>query len=136
MTKEEFVRNGSWILKVISDRCEMTQAETDYLNCLIEVLEQEPCDDCISRSDLREALFVVPRNEFQQGWNDALKSVYENAPSVQPKPRKGEWKPMLDRWGDIVTTVCGYECSICGEWNADNDKFCPNCGADMRKENE
>ena len=48
------------------------------------------------------------------------------------KENKGEWIPMYDRWGDIVTTVCGYECSKCCEWNADNDNFCPNCGADMR----
>ena len=51
-----------------------------------------------------------------------------------PDREKGEWIPMFDRWGDIVTAVCGYECSKCGEWNADNDKFCPNCGVDMRGE--
>ena len=49
---------------------------------------------------------------------------------------EGKWIPMFDRWGDIVTTVCGYECSKCGEWNADNDKFCPNCGAKMLETQE
>ena len=45
MTREEFVRKDSWILAVIRDRCELTQAEKDYLNILIEVLEQQPCEE-------------------------------------------------------------------------------------------
>ena len=67
---------------------------------------------------------------------DKAYSRIQNLPSIQPEREKGEWIPMFDRWGDIVTTVCGYECSKCGEWNADNDKFCPNCGADMRGESD
>ena len=63
----------------------------------------------------------------------AICEYVEKLPTYSfPDREKGEWIPMYDRWGDIVTTVCGYECSKCGEWNADNDKFCPNCGADMR----
>lgn len=42
MTREEFVRKNSWVLAVIRDRCELTRAEKDYLNILIEVLAQEP----------------------------------------------------------------------------------------------
>lgn len=55
MTKEEFVRNESWILKVIRDRCELTQAEADYLNFLIEVLEQKPTNT--TNGEVIKALF-------------------------------------------------------------------------------
>ena len=65
--------------------------------------------------------------------NQKVEDMLNELPTYSfPDREKGEWIPMYDRWGDIVTTVCGYECSKCGEWNADNDNFCPNCGADMR----
>lgn len=48
----------------------------------------------------------------------------------------GEWIKVCDRWGDIVTTVEGYNCSICDNFNADKDNFCPVCGADMRERRE
>ena len=63
---------------------------------------------------------------------DDIEAIKEAISLLSAEREKGEWVPMYDRWGDIVTTVCGYECSKCGEWNADNDNFCPNCGADMR----
>lgn len=43
----------------------------------------------------------------------------------------GEWIKVYDKWGDIVTTVEGYKCSICDYFNTDNDNYCPNCGAKM-----
>lgn len=66
---------------------------TDYLpiDCvgeideIIEALSVDLCEDCISRKDLREPRFIIAENDYQKGWNDALDSVYENAPSVQPK---------------------------------------------------
>ena len=67
-------------------------------------------------------------SEIKDACNFAVKAI----DALSTNREKGEWIPMYDRWGDIATTVCGYECSKCGEWNADNDKFCPNCGADMR----
>lgn len=79
MTREEIVRKDSWILAVIRDRCELTQAEKDYLNILIEVLEQEPTakenlvvGDCISRQRAIDKM---------QEFIEALKTL----PSIQPK---------------------------------------------------
>ena len=79
-------------------------------------------------------------NEFATALNMAINSLKvdemyqlekEDADEFIPK-RTGHWIKMFDKWGDIVTTVSGYECSKCCEWNADKDNFCPNCGADMR----
>ena len=48
--------------------------------------------------------------------------------------RRGEWVPKFNKWGDYVTTVDGYECSVCGEFDPmKGDNFCPYCGADMRE---
>lgn len=50
---------------------------------LMDILSES--EDCISRKDLREPRFIIAANDYQSGWNDALDSVYKNAPSVQPK---------------------------------------------------
>ena len=53
-------------------------------------------------------------------------------PSVQPKRMRGKWIDVNDgKWNTIEV----LKCSVCGE--IDNrmyktDKFCPNCGANMR----
>lgn len=47
--------------------------------------------------------------------------------------------------GEWIDTASGYKCSVCGEENdyaydeykhKFTDYFCPNCGADMRSEEE
>ena len=42
--------------------------ETIALNMAIKALEQEPCEDCISRADA----FRVAKNEYLRGWHNAL----------------------------------------------------------------
>ena len=73
MTKEEFVRNGSWILKVLLERCE-TQAETDYLNYLIERLEQEP-------------KFIIKSDGTIEQIKTEWEKIGEFISGVQPKPK-------------------------------------------------
>lgn len=46
------------------------------------------------------------------------------------KESKGEWVKTSE-----PELYC-YTCSICGELNEYEDNFCPNCGADMRGEDE
>lgn len=58
---------------------------------------------------------------------DAIISIRNGTPLP-----KGHWETSVDRWGEEVTTVNGYRCSECGEFNGFNDNYCPNCGADMR----
>ena len=53
----------------------------------------------------------------------------DEAPTIEPK--RGEW---IDRSGGIEG-AWNY-CSVCGEQAIDLYDFCPNCGADMRKESE
>ena len=63
---------------------------------------------------------------------DALELLKEK------QPKKGHWKENDDR---------NFQCSECGTesyWTFDDvfvyglklDKFCPNCGADMRKDGD
>lgn len=58
----------------------------------------------------------------------------ENAPTIEPQRKKGEWIPEFN--GKFTGGAYWFSCSKCkrivpevrnGGWN-----FCPNCGADMR----
>ena len=53
--------------------------------------------------------------------------IYE-LPTVEAKPVvHGEWKHRK-KWNRYVCSECSYESKT-------SDNFCPNCGADMRGEN-
>ena len=94
--------------------------------------------DCISRQAAIEALGEKPLvwddlSDFDLGkaaqWSDDVDAIKE-LPSAQPQRMKGKWMRR-----DIKGIP--YCCSVCSgrfdyEW-----KFCPNCGSDMRgDENE
>jgi len=63
---------------------------------------------------------------------DDILEIIERQPTVQPERKKGKWEiyviSMLD--GE------GCRCSECGYEGAPYWDFCPNCGADMRGEQE
>ena len=75
-------------------------------------------------------------SRYNLGFIDGLEFCINHLstmPSVQPEQRKGKW---------IGKPIAGYatvRCSVCndvflgneGRWN-----FCPNCGAEMEKEND
>lgn len=72
--------------------------------------------DYIRREDLREEMVVVPSNTYEQGWNDALRSVYRNTPSV--------WIPATERLPENDTEVLYCDehevIGTCHFWNGFN----------------
>ena len=115
---------------------------------------QQPCEDCISREmamkecytihdDYGERFDVVqletleglppvtPANVYIKGYKDAME-IHEKL-KVE---HKGKWIVWTDDRKDYAKcSCCGY-----GEegevlWK-DTTKYCPNCGADMRGEEE
>ena len=60
----------------------------------------------------------------------AFKHDVYDAPTIEER-KKGKW---IDKSGDIEG-AWNY-CSVCGEQAIDLYDFCPNCGADMRGEND
>jgi len=94
-----------------------------------EALEQQPCDDCISR---QEAINCVTLNEFRYKIVEDMKTL----PSVTPKEKTGHWKPIeYDGYADGYPVWDVWECSECGlEHNGDKESltaFCPDCGIKM-----
>ena len=93
---------------------------TEHLFANIEY--DKTVDDGIEKTD-KEAF------AFKCGWNDALKSVMENAPTVDAEPvRHG-------RWIYTPTEPLGYVCSECGKSSC-SFTYCPNCGANMDESKE
>ena len=69
-------------------------------------------------------------------WDKALATaMLEDLPSAQPERKTGRWIPHEDEDGEHY----GDKCSECGEWYVmpyGKTNFCPNCGADMRGEQD
>ena len=90
-----------------------TAREREALDMAIKVLEQEPCEDAISRQA------VVDYNNFL---NELRK-----LPSVQPKVKTGHWIQ--------ISSHSIYECSECGQTVMTSDicayEFCHGCGLRM-----
>lgn len=70
-----------------------------------------------------------------------LLHLIDAPPAVEPK--KGEWIPVftptgVSAFGVDEMTVEEEKCSLCGEsyWVGELKNYCPNCGADMRGEND
>ena len=72
------------------------------------------------------------------------RNIVENIPSAEPERKKGKWieKDVCETKGQIEEWQSA-KCSVCGKYHTtpylyyfDDYAFCPNCGAEMRGENE
>ena len=122
----------------------MDVIDADNCKKIIKALEQEPCEDCVSREFMYElgATCIATRDK-----NDKLIALgtIENLPSVKPAPKKGKWiKIHTDEKYDFFgyrVKVATYKCSVCGRTIVDigtygctnrieNYPYC-HCGAKM-----
>ena len=72
---------------------------------------------------------------YARGWNSCnthwIDEINE-LPSAQPERKKGEWiDETFKPWGLVHHP---YKCDQCGEHSEADYDYCPNCGADMRGE--
>ena len=109
--------------------------KTDFIvahNMAIKALEQEPCDDAISRQAVLDTCLNIFFNGYKE--KDLLYDI-KKLPSVNPqKPKTGHWIKTIGENG-ITSAV---RCSECGF--EDNRymlfRYCPNCGAKMAESEE
>ncbi len=86
--------------------------------------------DLINRQDAIDAICDDCVNEDYCGRNCEEVQRMIDLPSVQ---KKGKWTLQDDR----TKNHYGWQiCSECGAWISEPTNFCPNCGADMRGEQE
>lgn len=91
--------------------------------------EQEPCEDCISRQAVIDAMFGLC-DDGENPHIDAIADTIERIPSVTPQPKTGRWIEHFNESGKW------YECDQCHtDWGG-SVNYCPNCGARMAESEE
>lgn len=112
------------------DAKEFEREFNEILNLAIKALEQEPCEDAISRQALLNA--TVNKNSVWNKITDSkgenLETIISKLPSVTPQPKKGHKVS-----GDLLG---GLYCSECMTYVNKYFNYCPHCGADMREVEE
>lgn len=139
MTNEEAI-------KIINNLLNYKPWEVEALAMAIKALEQQPCEDCISRQEVNtlvdelaraisdERCFISRGRDTATIMQDIL-----DLPSVTPQRPKGKWIVLREEYefmGGIINEPRGCECSNCNKVVGFKSNFCPNCGADMRGDNE
>lgn len=87
--------------------------------------------DLIERQDVIDAVHYY----IESGYKCDIFQELKDLPSAEPERKTGKWIKHID---DLFPEESMEECSECHEMqfidNGKCDKYCPNCGADMRGE--
>lgn len=135
MTREE-KQKAIDALKTSAPIREMTQEEfNDYiktLNKIMDWLEQEPCEDAISRQALLDDFGFSEKTRKwggdHSGYNTLM--LYEIQDVIEAQPPVNPQESKLGHW--ITEDRLHPKCDQCGwEYGLSMTNFCPNCGARM-----
>lgn len=149
MTREEAIK---LVKEVTGMSLDWDDAHYEALQMAIGALEAEPCEDvmAIHTQGLDEGIrcaMCTNSMKSDRGCdggcvvNEAMYKEVMNTirnhivPPVAPARKKGKWKEYPHEWGDNWQ-YSDYECSICHDRAHFDTDFCPNCGADMRGNEE
>ena len=170
MTLDEAIRHAEEVAKRLKTSCKRDWMGEDDERCASEhrqlaewlkdykrLLEQQPCEDAISRKSLKQKLqehhdfFVNAYGGFSNLSRNDKSRVDEisnciamviNEPPITPQPEIGYWI----RWYERKETeqyrenIPHCNCSKCGkEYDPHSSKFikfCSHCGAKMREAGE
>jgi len=127
---------ASFILANI-DRRVCDDELNEVLDVAIKALEQEPCEDAISRQ------YLIDIATKDGAYDYVSAQEIANAPSVNSQPKTGYW---IDDNENEIDARYGrhlYKCSECNEyadmfvgstedwWDIEKPNYCPNCGCRM-----
>ena len=126
MTREKAIKSLQFVRNALDDSMDIA---TDY-DIAIKALEQEPCDDAISRQAVLDKKELVDLEDGQSFYCISPEDV-ETLPPVTPQPKIGRW----------VENDRGI-CSCCGKYKYEGidgsiyddawfPSYCPNCGEKM-----
>ena len=143
MTREEAIMELRAILteavKSENSVCYVTEEDREPLEMAIKALEQEPCEDCISRVEALKMIddINIPEDMSVFEIKSHIGVEISTLPPATPKRKVGEWIKKNNDYFDW------YECSECG-YGSDGEmkynrlcdvrtKFCPDCGSQNLK---
>lgn len=123
---------------------------THWIKEIIEDLpsaQPEPCEDAVSRKMAMDAItastpYCVVPDDYHISVVD-MEFRISTLPSVTPKQKTGKWEEKAVSDEKVIDEWQSARCSACGKYHTapymyyfNNYNFCPNCGADMRGEQE
>lgn len=140
---EKFENAKDHIFKLASDyKCWDNRLTHDEALELCHILEQESCEDAVSRKTVLNTLnrmdSVLDENRTVETYKELLIACYNDLPPVTPAPQ-GKW--IIDDKDGGRIWHC--HCSNCKKdpqiyvggsenwWLVRLPKFCPNCGSKM-----
>ena len=141
MTREETLKHfKTWCQQTLGNNC--SDEDLHMANNIIALLEQEqePCDDCISRKAVLDAIDAHKYSdsfceEHNIDWSINLGMVHilvNELPSVTPQQKIGRW--ISNAEDDLK--ISEYTCSNCKGLSDEDSDFCPKCGAKMVEQQE
>lgn len=132
---------GDWIGHISGVIEDETTLDGNEMRDLVEFLSTlEPCEDAISRQAALDIAFkYCPDDdgtclEARSDLRNMLDEI-EALPPAQPERKKGQW--MKEDRGHVEYCAVCDQCGFDWIWSdREYFKFCPNCGADMRGEQD
>ena len=130
MTRDEAISIMNVMVHMLEPQYDTDRIE-DAVEMAIKALEQEPCEDAVSRQAVIDTL---TKTSGIRG--DALKALYD-LPSVTPQPKIGKWIMSDDGLYRPICNNCGahpwkgYIPTV--EEATEAFKYCPNCGTKMQE---
>ena len=79
----------------------------EVLEFTIKTLEQEPCEDAVSRKAMLDAITEIDDNINMDIYTNEVREIIDELPSVTPK--KNGWIPCSERlpeYGEVVMCSC------------------------------
>jgi hypothetical protein len=146
--------NKDKMIEFAKEHCEIFPENSymgEYLRETLKMLQEEPCEDAISKASVFEILgnlMSIPYDfDRQITEKDVSESMDEIGalPHVTPTRKKGKWIKIGDKgfgWSDTVICKCS-ECEYKTEFRGKFDgqylivdqehahKYCPSCGTEM-----
>ena len=97
----------------------------------IKALEQEPCEDCISRQAVFDTISELNAISFYEAQEDSKECYYEIRDAIKQLPPLASY-PKIGKW--IVSYPDGARVFKCNQCNKYADihhatDYCPNCGS-------
>lgn len=107
--------------------------QKEALDMAIKALEQEPCEDTISRQAAIDATWFEPSYTDPLNVLTEVRDRLKALQSAQPERKKGKWIDYSDE-GYVECPFC-HSATNC-DGNKDELHFCFSCGADLRGEQD
>lgn len=111
------------ICEALLNAYRMGNAQLFYEGTTSDLISRTATIDAVNNAFDRETLLTGLVRSI------AVRAI-RDMPSAQPEPKEGEWV-QVSAQKYFTSASYFYRCSVCGENNPRNTKYCPNCGAKM-----